>query len=39
MQIYINRDGQQFGPFTIEQVNEGLAAGQLLPTDFAFFEG
>ena len=39
MQIYINRDGQQFGPFNIEQVNEGLAAGQLLSTDFAFFEG
>ncbi len=39
MQIFINRDGQQFGPFTLDQVNQGLAAGRLLPTDFAFFEG
>ena len=39
MQIYINRDGQQFGPFTIDQVNQGLASGQLLATDFAFHEG
>jgi len=39
MQIYINRDGQQFGPFTLDQVNQGLAAGQLLPNDFAFYEG
>jgi len=39
MQIYINRDGQQFGPFTLDQVNQGLATGQLLPNDFAFYEG
>ena len=39
MQIYINRDGQQFGPFTLEQVNDALAAGQLLATDLAFYEG
>ena len=39
MQIYINRDGQQFGPFTLDQVNQGLAAGQLFPNDFAYYEG
>ena len=39
MQIYIYRDGQQFGPFTLDQINQGLAAGQLLPNDFAFYEG
>jgi mono/diheme cytochrome c family protein len=39
MQIFINRDGQQFGPFTLDQVNQALATGQLLPTDLAFFEG
>ena len=37
MQIYINRDGQQFGPFTLDQVNQGLATGQLLPNDFALY--
>jgi len=39
MQIYINRDGQQFGPFSLDQVNQGLVEGQLLPNDFAFYEG
>jgi hypothetical protein len=39
MQIYINRGGQQFGPFTLEQVNQALVVGQLLPNDFAFCEG
>jgi len=39
MQILINRGGQQFGPFTLEQVNQGLAEGRLLPNDFAFYEG
>ena len=39
MQIFINRGGQQFGPFTLDQINQALAAGQLLPNDFAFYEG
>ena len=39
MLIYINRNGQQFGPFTLEQVNGALATGQLLATDLAFYEG
>ncbi len=39
MQITINRDGQQYGPFSLEQINAGLAAGQLVPTDMAWHEG
>jgi len=34
--IPINRDGQQYGPYTIDQVNEYLAAGNLLLTDQAW---
>jgi len=39
MQILINRDGQQLGPYTLEQVNEYLAAGSLSPDDPAWHEG
>ena len=31
MEIKINRDGTEFGPYTLEQVNELLADGSLLP--------
>jgi len=34
MGFYVHRDGQDFGPFTLEQLREGLAAGNLLSTDF-----
>ncbi len=30
----VHRDGQDYGPFTPEQLQEGLAEGNLLPTDF-----
>ena len=30
----VHRDGQDYGPFTPEQLQEGLAAGNLLHTDF-----
>jgi len=39
MMIHISRDGEQFGPYSSEQVQEYLAAGQLLPTDLAWYEG
>jgi len=39
VQVTINRDGQQMGPYTIEQINEYLAQGSLLPTDHAWHEG
>ena len=37
--IHISRDGDQFGPYSPEQVQEYLASGQLLPTDLAWYEG
>jgi len=39
MQIRIDRGGQQFGPYSLEQVQEHLASGALLPTDNAWHEG
>ena len=39
MQISIDRGGQQFGPYSLEQVQEHLASGALLPTDNAWHEG
>src|SRR6266481_7178729 len=39
MNIIVSRNGQQFGPYTLEQVNAYLASGQLLPTDLGWYEG
>ena len=39
MQIHINREGQQFGPYTVEEVRAYLAQGSLFPGDFAWYEG
>ena len=38
MEIRINRDGTEFGPYTLEQVNQLLAEGSLLPTDLAWYD-
>ena len=39
MNIFVSRDGQTFGPYTVEQATEILQVGQLLATDFALYEG
>jgi hypothetical protein len=38
MNIYIWRDGETYGPFTIEVVKNHLAQGVLLNSDLAFYE-
>jgi serine/threonine protein kinase len=38
MEIKINRNGTEFGPYTVEEVNQYLADGKLLPTDLAWHE-
>ena len=38
MEIRINRDGTEFGPYTLEQVNQLLTEGSLLPTDLAWYD-
>ena len=39
MQLYITRDGQRSGPYSLEEVNRQLAAGTLSPVDQAWSEG
>ena len=39
MMIHISRDGQQFGPYTLEDARAHLASGALLATDQAWYEG
>ena len=39
MEIYIKRDEEQFGPFTLEQVEESLQNGSLIEGDIAWHEG
>ena len=38
MEIKINRNGTEFGPYTLEQINQMLAEGSLLPTDLAWHD-
>jgi len=39
MNLYLSREGQTFGPYTVDQAREYLAAGQFFPNDHALFEG
>ena len=39
MQIYLARNNQQAGPYTLDQVNQMLASQQVLLTDLAWHEG
>jgi hypothetical protein len=39
MQIHISRDGQQFGPYTLEQIREYLKTGQVVAGDLAWYHG
>ncbi len=39
MEITVNKDGQDLGPYTLEQLQAELDAGNLSSEDFAWFEG
>ena len=39
MQVHIDRGGQRFGPYSVEQVNSHLAEGAILPTDLGWTDG
>ena len=39
MQVFINKNGQQLGPFEEQQVAEMLRNGQLSPNDSGFKQG
>ena len=39
MNLYVSRNGQTFGPYTVEQAKAFLDSSQLLSTDYALIEG
>ena len=39
MNYFITRDGQQYGPYTLADLQRYLASGEILPTDLARSEG
>ena len=39
MQVHIDRGGQRFGPYSVEQINSYLADGTILPTDLGWTDG
>ena len=39
MQIYLARNNQQAGPYTLEQLNQMLASQQVLLTDLVWHQG
>jgi hypothetical protein len=39
MQVHIDRGGQRFGPYSVEQINSHLADGTILPTDLGWTDG
>ena len=39
MQVHLERSGQQFGPYSIEEVHTYLSSGQVVPTDMAWYDG
>jgi hypothetical protein len=39
MQIYVGKNGQQLGPFTLDEVNRKVADGTFTGSDLAWYEG
>ena len=39
MKIYISRDGQRLGPYTLQQINAGASFGSFTSSDLAWIEG
>ena len=39
MQIYVSKDGQQFGPYTVEQLRQYVEAGNFTTADYACYDG
>ena len=39
MSIWVSRNGQQFGPYTLDGLRQMLSQGQFSPTDWAWIDG
>jgi hypothetical protein len=38
MRIYVSHNGEEFGPYSVEDLRLDFASGSLLPSDFARHE-
>ncbi|SVE12061.1 uncharacterized protein METZ01_LOCUS464915, partial [marine metagenome] len=39
MQIHVNKNGQQYGPYSVEELRAYLTQGSLSVEDYAWYEG
>ena len=39
MQIYVSKDGQQYGPYTVEQLRQYVQQGNFTTADHACYDG
>lgn len=39
MNIYVHKDGQKYGPFSLDDINSKAVAGEFAPSDAAWIEG
>ncbi len=39
MQVHLDRGGQRYGPYSVEEINTYLEGGQVLATDLAWYDG
>ena len=39
MQIYVGKEGQRFGPYSLEELKEHLQAGRFAMGDLGWYEG
>ena len=39
MQVHLERSGQRYGPYSVEEINTYLKSGQLLISDIAWYDG
>ena len=39
MQVYVSKGGQQYGPYTVEQLRQYVEVGNFAPTDHACCDG
>ena len=39
MEVYVSKGGQQYGPYTVEQLREYVQQGNFLTGDYACFDG
>ena len=39
MEIFVGKNDEQYGPFTVNQINESIAKGEFSLEDLGWYEG